>query len=172
MITREYLLETFNYDPNIGVLYWKVSRSNRVKIGDPVSYINNKGYLSVRLLGRQYLVHRLVWFLENKEWPERLDHKDGNRLNNQIDNLRTATSSQNNANRVKKSGATSTYKGVYWHKQRRKWHVQLSLNKKSISCGLFESEEEAALAYNLKALELHGEFTKLNKIQEANRPVM
>lgn len=165
-MTKEYLLETFDYNKDEGTLVWKVSRSNIVKVGEEVRHVGNHGYKLVRLFGKLCLVHKLIWFLETGTWPRYIDHKDGNRLNNCIENLREATSSQNNANRVKCAhGHTSKYKGVYWHKQRKKWHVQLSLNGKNISNGLYHSEEEAALAYNKKALEIHGEFAKLNDLE-------
>lgn len=92
-----------------------------------------------------------------------IDHIDGNGLNNQKANLRECSRSQNNMNQHKTSG-TSKYKGVYYHKLRKKWSAFITLNRKAMYLGLFSSEIEAAEAYNTKAKELFGAFAYLNEI--------
>jgi hypothetical protein len=80
-------------------------------------------------------------------------------------NLRLATSSQNCANSPKSKNNTSGYKGVTWHKQHKKWYAQISKDRKNYFLGLYFKAEEAALAYNKKALELFGEFAYLNDVK-------
>lgn len=94
----------------------------------------------------------------------KVDHRDGNGLNNQRYNLREATSQQNSFNITKRSKTTSSaYKGVCWNRQNKQWQSYIYFNKK-IHLGYFEDEIDAAIAYNNKAIELFGEFAKLNII--------
>ena len=92
------------------------------------------------------------------------DHIDGNPLNNQKSNLRRCTYSTNAMNRKKIDGTVSKYKGVSWSKQHNKWMAKIGINGSRIYLGLHDSEEEAAMAYNRKAVELFKEFANLNKI--------
>ncbi len=96
---------------------------------------------------------------------ERIDHADGNGLNNQRLNLRLASRAQNGWNRTKCPGLTSRFKGVYWKnwaKSGGKWGAYINCNKVRTHIGYFRDEWDAALAYNLKAEELFGEFAKFN----------
>jgi len=92
----------------------------------------------------------------------RIDHADGNGLNNQRTNLRPANRAQNGWNRSKCPGLTSRFKGVHWNKARAKWTVAISCNKIRKYIGDFRDECDAAQAYNFAALELFGEFAKFN----------
>lgn len=91
-----------------------------------------------------------------------LDHKDGNGLNNQKSNLRICTRAENGRNQKIKDGLSSQFKGVHFHKDTGKWMSRVTVSKKLIYLGLFVSETDAAVAYDNKAKELHGEFAKLN----------
>jgi hypothetical protein len=106
-----------------------------------------------------------------------IDHIDGNGLNNQKSNLRTCTHAQNRQNsRVNKSDKKSSkYKGITLIKYkvkcreggfeiRKRWEARINHNKKRTYIGAFSTEIEAALAYNKKAIEYHGEFACLNEI--------
>jgi hypothetical protein len=91
-----------------------------------------------------------------------VDHINGDGLDNRRANLRFATPSQNQHNRRGSAKASSSYKGVFWHKGSRKWLAQITVNWKAIYLGLYADEMEAALAYDCAARELHGEFARLN----------
>ncbi len=94
---------------------------------------------------------------------KRVDHQDGNGLNNQRHNLRSATHSQNMANRRKhKNGTSSLFKGVHWHKAAKKFTAQICVNHKRHHLGLFTSETDAAMAYDVAALHHFGAFARLN----------
>lgn len=90
-----------------------------------------------------------------------VDHKDHNGLNNTRENLRICNRSQNTANRKKYKG-TSIFLGVCRYKS--KWRAGLKYKGKQHHLGDFDSEEQAAKAYNLAAIKFHGEFAKINPI--------
>lgn len=94
-----------------------------------------------------------------------IDHRDGDGLNNQRENLRKCNRSQNNINTRKRKNSTSIYKGVSYQastKALKKWIAFVSSDKKHYFLGRYDTEIEAAIAYDRKALELHGEFAVLN----------
>jgi hypothetical protein len=93
------------------------------------------------------------------------DHIDRNGLNNRRSNLRKATHSQNMCNRISFKASSSKYKGVGIHKSTNKWAAYIRKNNVQKHLGLFDTEEEAAIAYNEAALTLHGEFALLNNIE-------
>ncbi len=104
-------------------------------------------------------------FLMGKE-VALVDHIDGDGLNNQRDNLRPATRSQNSQNRGKTRKNTSGFKGVTWCKQSQKWRAQIEIGggkvRKGLNLGLFENKADAARTYD-SAAKLHfGEFARLN----------
>ncbi len=111
-------------------------------------------------------VHRLVAraFLDNPDNLKEVDHKDHNKRNNNIDNLRWCSRSGNNINREKKVGTSSSFKGVTWHKQRQKWKAAITIQGRSKHLGLFVSEVQAAIAYNNAAIQHFAEFACLNTI--------
>lgn len=91
------------------------------------------------------------------------DHINGNGLDNRRRNLRICTASQNQHNqKINEQRGSSKYKGVCWHKAVEKFAAYIKANKKLIHLGYFQSEIEAAKAYDAKATELFGEFAKLN----------
>jgi len=93
------------------------------------------------------------------------DHIDHNGLNNQRENLREATHSQNLANQPKRGVYTSNYKGVCWSTNQQKWKATISFNSKTKHLGLFDNEEDAARAYNRWAILIHGEFAAINDVE-------
>lgn len=92
------------------------------------------------------------------------DHKDGDGLNNQRENLRWATVSQQGQNRKLGSNNSSGFKGVSWSKRSKKWRVNIMHEGTPIHLGLFYSKIEAAKAYNEAAIKYFGEFAKINEI--------
>jgi hypothetical protein len=90
------------------------------------------------------------------------DHINGNPLDNRKENLRICTAAENKQNRAAGKNNTSGFKGVSRHKRTNSWHARIGHNKKPIHIGCFEDKEEAARAYDRKAIELHGEFAQTN----------
>jgi hypothetical protein len=92
-----------------------------------------------------------------------VDHRNRNGLDDRRENLRLATHSQNRCNRfVDKTGCSSQYRGVCWHKQRKCWRAHLQYEGKWVWLGRFDSEIDAAKAYDEAAKKYHGEFARLN----------
>ncbi len=94
------------------------------------------------------------------------DHINGEKLDNRRCNLRICTRSQNQINNKKYENCSSKYKGVSWVKRTNKWSSRIQYNSKCVNLGYFNSEIDAALTYNTKALELFGVFAKLNIIED------
>jgi len=103
-------------------------------------------------------MHRLIWQHHNGPIPKgmQIDHINGDGLDNRLENLRLCTNMQNHWNRHRSIEHSSKYKGVHWDKVNRRWRVTIGYMNKNISVGHFDSEEEAARAYDAKAKELFG----------------
>lgn len=107
-------------------------------------------------------LHRFIFGITNKM---HIDHIDGNGLNNQKLNLRICTNQQNSCNQKTQNRIKySKYKGVSWDKSKNKWIATIHNFNKQYFLGRFNSEIEAALAYNKSALLFHGDFAKINII--------
>lgn len=124
-------------------------------------HLDTFGYPKYRdnSLGKTWSIHRM---LLNPPDGMVVDHIDGDIYNNQKANLRVCTMQENLYNRKKQDFTSSEYKGVCWNKRDRKWRAYLNHKGKRISLGSYEKEKEAAEAYNTKALELFGEYARLN----------
>lgn len=122
---------------------------------------HHKGYVHGRVKGQLKLLHRFILCIENPKIH--IDHRDMNGLDCRKRNLRIATRSQNGYNRKKyKRQNASLYKGVSWHSRDKIWQARIKLSGKEIFLGNFINQEEAGRKYNEKAIELHGEFARLN----------
>ena len=127
------------------------------------------GYLMVHLSrkNRNKRIHKLVGgaFLENPENKPTIDHINGVRTDNNVSNLRWATSQEQNRNKIKMGGCSSKYKGVSWEKKEQRWRSRIRLDGRLIQLGNYETEEEAGLAFNKFIIEKNlQDFYILNNI--------
>lgn len=147
--------------PELAKYEWKAMR------GRHCFYAVRKVYVQLdeQRIRKTLLMHRVILGIEDD--PDiKIDHVDRDGLNNTRENLRIATASENQWNRgTDVDKKTSRYKGVYWNKERQKWHVQIGYMNKVIYIGRYDTEEAAAIAYNEAALYLHGEFAVLNELK-------
>lgn len=113
-------------------------------------------------------MHRLVMNCPKNKY---VDHINGDKSDNRISNLRICTIAENNYNK-KPYNKTSKYKGVSWAKDRNKWKSTIKKDGKQILIGSFDSEIEAAIAYNSKATEMFGEFAFINDMSNIELHIM
>lgn len=119
------------------------------------------GFYAARYEGRKFIMmHQEI--LQVPKGIE-VDHKNGDELDNQRDNLRAATKQQNaRAFRTLNKNKSSKYRGVSWEQQTRKWKAQITISGKTTSIGRYDVQMKAALAYDQAALRHFGEFVHLN----------
>lgn len=156
-LTAEQLRELLDYDPSTGRFSWLRPASSRLKPGDAAGYINTKGYAKIRVGYAKYSAHRLAWLYAYGSWPDgEIDHINGNRSDNRLENLRDASHAENTRNRhrrifrdlprgVKKSSgsryrATIVVDGIERH------------------LGVFPNVATAAAAYADASIKFHGDF--------------
>ncbi len=127
---------------------------------------SNTFYCAGRIGGRYVLMHRvIIQRMVNIEGRFCVDHINMVGIDNTRENLRICNTSQNCMNMGKKhKNTTSQFKGVYYNKQNGNWRTRIKKDYKQIEIGSFDTQEEAAIAYNKKAIELFGEFAYLNKV--------
>lgn len=165
MLTAERVREILSYDPLTGVFVWMARASAKFNgkfAGKVAGSIDDMGYRVIGVDGRLYRAHRLAWLYVHGEWPKIIDHKDGDRDNNTIANLRLATALQNTANR--RGDSRSGYKGVTWQSQIGRWQARIRVKGKNIHLGVFGTAEEASKAYETAAKSVHGEFANFGKL--------
>jgi hypothetical protein len=147
-LTAERLRELLRYDPATGEFRWLQRVGNR-SAGSKAGGASGGGYWSLCVDYRLYSAHRLAWLYTHGIWPkDEIDHRDGNRANNAIANLRDVSRSVNMQNQKRaKRGSQSGVLGVYWSKQGRKWVAQIRVDRKLRHIGRFDSAETAHAAY-------------------------
>lgn len=121
--------------------------------------VDKEGYLRIRVEGREYRAHRIIWEMFNGPIPEGMlvDHIDGDTLNNRIENLRLATRRENNIN-AKATTNRSLPKGV--SSNGKKYRVRLTFEGTTLCLGSYHTIEEAKQVYDSKNKELNGEFVR------------
>ncbi len=166
ILTQQYLKSVLNYNSDTGIFTW-IKTNRRGFIGKIAGTKRNDGYLQINVGGTVYLLHRLTFLYSHGYIPDFVDHIDGNKTNNIISNLRSATKAQNCANKkLEPNRNKSGYKGVSLNNlsknSKNPWISCIMKNRKKIHIGVFSNPIEAAKAYDAKALELFDEFAKLN----------
>jgi DNA polymerase I-like protein with 3'-5' exonuclease and polymerase domains len=153
--------EWFTYNPKTGDLIWKKKTGRSTSLGSPAGSKRDDG-IYVKIEGKGYIAHRLIFAYLYGWLPDEVDHKDRDRFNNSKDNLRPATREQNAQNRGKELGKNpvSRYKGVFKHSQNGNWVAQIRPGKglRVKHLGSFDTEEEAHKAYVRAAKKYHKQF--------------
>jgi hypothetical protein len=158
MFNLELIQHLFEYRD--GKLYWKnkPSKYSNISLGTEAGSLYNTGYRIIKFSGYRCQTHRLIYFYHYGHIPKIIDHIDSNPLNNKIENLREATSSQNAYNTKINTRNKSGVKGVYFHKKSKKYVAQCTVDGFKKNLGGFTSLEEAE-NFVKKYRELHhGEF--------------
>jgi hypothetical protein len=158
-VTRDEVISLLNYDPETGLFRWRVDRGRTAKVGWVAGSIDSSGHRQIMIRGRGYAAHRLAWLIVHGEMPDaEVDHRNGERDDNRIANLRLASDLEQAANR--RPRGRSRYKGVTFHRRQRKWHAAIGGTKTRTHLGTFDTEEDAAAAYEAAARVRYGEFAR------------
>ena len=131
VIFQERLHQLFEYRD--GHLYWKKLSSplSRAKIGEKAGTWATHGYWRIKFNGVTYMAHKLIYAMHNGgTYPDYIDHIDGNKSNNKLDNLRPATNIQNAQNVGLHKNSTTGIKNVSWSPSKNRWKVLISANGK------------------------------------------
>ena len=156
-LSKEYLQSIFNYRD--GELYWKkIKVKNQIKAGDMAGFITTNNYKNVRLDSKKIPVHHIIFIMHHGYLPKKIDHKDNNRLNNRIENLRIATTENNNQNAIRRKDNTTGVKGVNFCKRDKRFIARIQANSSRHLVGYFNTLEEAEKALVKARKEYHKEF--------------
>lgn len=137
-------------------------KNGKTKILKP--QISTTGYYTVNLsksgIAKTFTVHRLVTnaFVQNPENKQCVDHKNNNRLDNNVNNLRWSTKQENNQNKSISKNNTSGYQGVAFYKSSDKWRVQIMINGKNKCLGYFDNIEDAVDARRKASKKYFGQY--------------
>ena len=161
-LSLEKAREILSYDPVTGRFHWNVGRSPKTRQGDPAGYVQNpSGYTYIEINGTAYHAARLAWLLATGSWPSLfIDHKDGDRANNRLDNLREATATENARNVRLGARTSSGLKGASWYGPNGKWAAKIRVNGRLLHLGYFATPQEAHEAYVKAALHHFGDFMR------------
>jgi HNH endonuclease len=160
LVAVDRLRECFSYDAKTGILRWKIRPTTNVAIGDVAGCSDHRGYRYVRLDRQLLLAHRIAWAIHYRSWPEYdLDHRNMDKSDNRIVNLRLAARPQNNAN-APALNHNGLPKGCYQLKGRQRWYSQIKIDGKIKRLGTFATIEEAAAAFRREHRVIHGEFSQ------------
>ncbi len=145
-LTQERLKELLHYDQETGVFTWISRVAKHTKIGDVAGYRGQ--YIFIRIEGELHRAHRLAWLYVYGEWPNQdIDHKNRDKHDNSIANLRLATDSENLFNASLRSDNTSGHRGVSWSERDKVWRTYISQGGgKHVSLGQFRTRDEAVAA--------------------------
>ena len=162
-LTQDLLNEIFSYDAKTGVLYhrdrprWMFTKGykggetswrtfNTQNAGKPICNLNGEGYLRVNIGGKRYLAHRIIWMMVHGEWPEEIDHINGNRADNRLCNLRAVNRQENMRNLACRSDNTSGHTGVSYSKRDDVFVAYITVDGHAKVIGRYATAEQAAEA--------------------------
>jgi hypothetical protein len=158
-MNKELTQKLFSYEN--GKLFWKSKSSvySSIKIGDEAGTITSEGYINIKIGKKTYPIHRLIFIYHYGYCPKFIDHINGIKSDNRIENLRPATASENQHNKKTQVNNTSGVKGVCWSKSNKKWQVQLMVNKKAMHFGYYFDLKVAEFIAQVMRNKYHKSFS-------------
>lgn len=154
-------------DYQSGSLIWTCAGQRSDRNGMQAGNVSTTdGYRYIKFRQKRILAHRVVFFMFHGFVPKEIDHINTVRDDNRIENLRDAITHSNNLGNqsIQSRNKSSRFKGVCWDKNRSKWMASIKHNRKVKYLGRFDSENDAAKAYNNASIEIYGNFANINKL--------
>lgn len=149
-LVAEEVRRILNYNPETGIFYWKYrpecpKKWNTRRAGKVAGCMSRTGYININIPGHgPQRAHRLAWLYIFGHFPDgQIDHRNGIREDNRIDNLRIATPSDNALNKVMQKNNTSGFVGVSLDPQRKLWRARVSIHRVMHDIGFFHTPLEA-----------------------------
>lgn len=153
----ELLRQLLRYEPETGKLYWRERNVDMFKDGhcksfnsqfankEAFTFTGRDGYKHGNILNQKpYLAHRVIWAIIHGEWPlNHIDHVNGIRDDNRIENLRDVSRSENQKNQKRPANNTSGVVGISWANREGKWHAYINIDKRRKSLGYFTDFNKA-----------------------------
>jgi hypothetical protein len=172
LITQAEVHRLLRYDATTGDFIWNTRQPASFKAGGHsaahicarwnASYaekaagtINPNGYIQINVQRNLWYAHRLAWFFVHGEWPRYIDHINGDRSDNRIENLRSVTNAENHKNQGLRAINTSGVVGVSWLTRRQRWQARIMVDGLQVNLGHFRDFADATRA-RLAAEKLYG----------------
>lgn len=128
------------YKWGTGTLRWRSD-------GREVTGFSTEGYRRVKIDGKQYQAHRIAWLLHYGDWPsDMIDHFNGDKSDNRIENLRVVNASENGRNRRRGTNSRSGVIGVGWAPRHKAWRAYIKTPTVNVHLGYFKSFDDAITA--------------------------
>jgi hypothetical protein len=157
MINQQLVLDLFEIKN--GDLVWKNHKYKSLN-GKIVGTKTTNGYIRTEINGKKYLNHWIIYLMHHGYIPEFIDHINGNRSDNRIENLRKANVIENQQNSKIKNTNKSGVKGVSWHKPLKKWYVQLRINGSVRNFGYYHDLLCAKFVSETMRYKYHNQFAR------------
>ena len=162
-LTQSLLNEIFGYDPETGVLYhkerprWMFTKGykggetswrtfNTQNAGKPITNVGGGGYLRVNIDGTRYFAHRIIWMMVHGEWPNEIDHINGDKSDNRLCNLRSVSRQENLRNLARRADNTSGHTGVSLSKRDGVFIAYITVDGRMKVIGRYPTAGQAAQA--------------------------
>ena len=155
-LTAEHLRSILEYHPDTGHLVWRADGWKHKALDRAGGLGHSAGYRSFQIDKTKYLEHRLIYFYVTGEWPNVIDHINGDRTDNRWCNLRNVSHTINMQN-IKKAQSNSKtgVLGVYWVEEKKRFIARIHAHGKIWNVGRFTNLQEAGEAYISAKRKLH-----------------